>query len=316
MAKLTVKKLRFADVPGWADDDHAAALQVFLASVGKMTDPRWAGLDRAVHDPEAFFAEHFTPVAMDDGVPPKFTGYFEPIYDAAPSAQGSFRFPIYALPEECVPDQPFLTRAEIDAGALADRQLEIAWLQDPWYVFFLQVQGSGRLQFPDGSVLRVGYAGKNNHPYTSLGQRLVTSGAIAADQISPDAIRAWAKAQPDQGRAMMMENESYVFFRPLTEVPADAGPLGTLQVPLTAGRSIAVDPDFVPLGVPVWIELAGAPGCLMVAQDTGSAVKGAQRADLFMGTGAEAGQRAGSLHATGRMITLLPHAMAEAICDA
>ncbi len=203
--------------------------------------------------------------------------------------------------------RPWLALAEIEDGALAGRGLEIAWLEDPVEAFFLQVQGSGRVRLPDGRVLRLGYAGKNGHPYASVGRMLIELGALGVGEATADAVRGWLRRHPEEGRAVMRANASFVFFREL-DLPPELGPLGVLGRPVTPLRSLAVDPAHVPLGAPVWIETDGAERLrrLMVAQDLGGAIKGAQRADIYVGTGAEAGQRAGRIRDGGRMVVLLP----------
>jgi membrane-bound lytic murein transglycosylase A len=180
-------------------------------------------------------------------------------------------------------------------------------------VFFLHVQGSGRLRLSDGNVMRVGFGAKNGHPYTSIGKALIARGVFGADSVSPEAIKAWVQQNGQAGRALLWENESYVFFREVSEVPADKGPLGAMNRSITQSRSIAVDPAFVTLGAPVWIEKQGAEPMnrLMIAQDTGSAIKGAQRADIFFGTGDEAGAQAGKIKDGGRIVVLMPKTMAH-----
>jgi membrane-bound lytic murein transglycosylase A len=272
-----------------------------------MPDPDWRTLCAlAAEGPEArtFFELFFRPVLITDGADMLFTGYYEPQLRGSLTPDDVFRYPLYALP----PDQSAYSRAEIEDGALVGQGLEIAWVDDPVDLFFLQVQGSGRISLPDGRVIRVGYAGANGLPYTSIGQELVRRGVYTADQVSAEVIRNWARRNPDEGRDLMRMNESYVFFREVSEVPADQGPLGAMNRSVTAMRTIAVDPAFVPLGAPVWIEKDGAEPLrrLMVAQDTGSAIKGAQRADIFFGTGLAAGIRAGRIKDGGRMIALLP----------
>ena len=161
---------------------------------------------------------------------------------------------------------------------------------------------------PDGSRLRVGYGGKNGRNYTSVGQILINRGILSASDVSADEIRAWVRRNPNQGKELLWQNESYVFFREVNEVPSDAGPLGAMDRSVTAMRSLAVDPAITILGAPVWIEKAGQSPLnrLMVAQDTGSAIKGAQRADIFFGTGANAGFQAGGVKDGGRMVVLMP----------
>jgi membrane-bound lytic murein transglycosylase A len=195
------------------------------------------------------------------------------------------------------------------------RGLEIAWVDDPVELFFLQIQGSGRVRFPDGRVVRVGYGGFNGHAYRSIGKEMVRRGIYEAHQVSAQVIRNWVKRNPGDGEELLYHNDSYVFFREVSEVPADQGPLGAMNRSITALRSIAVDPAFTPLGAPVWIEKEGAAPMrrLMVAQDTGSAIKGAQRADIFYGTGAKAGAAAGAVKDPGRLLVLLPIQRAYAL---
>lgn len=308
MAEPRYTLLDFDELKGWADDDHQSALDVYTKTAGPLTDPA----------PEArrFFETHFCPVLIEDGTSMLFTGYYEPELTGSRDRGGVYQYPVYGVPADLVQGVPYHTRRQIDeAQALAGRGLELAWLADPVDLFFLQVQGSGRITFPDSTVMRVGFGAKNGHHYTSIGKVLVDRGAIAADQISAAAIRAWVLAHGAQGRAVLWENESYVFFRDLADVPADQGPLGAMNRPITAGRSIAVDPAFVPLGSPVWIEKDGAAPMrrLMVAQDTGSAIKGAQRADIFFGTGENAGSAAGAIKDGGRMVVLLSRAAANSL---
>ena len=306
MAAPTYTRLTFDDLTDWAADDHQAALDVF-----RMThDPQ---LSAASGDARIFFETHFDPVLIEDGKPMLFTGYFEPELTGSRVQDGPYQYPIYAVPDDLNPDTPYHTRRKIEEDApLAGRGLELAWLADPVDRFFLQVQGSGRIRLPGGDMMRVGFGAKNGHPYTSVGKALIARGVFAPDAVSADAIRDWVQANGEQGRALLWENESYVFFRELTDVPADQGPLGAMGRSITAGRSIAVDPAFTPLGAPVWIEKAGANPInrLMVAQDTGSAIKGAQRADIFFGTGAAAGAVAGSVNDGGRMVVLMPKGVA------
>jgi membrane-bound lytic murein transglycosylase A len=257
----------------------------------------------------------FRPVQI--GVPPALlTGYYEPEIAGALRPDDTHRFPIYRRPPGLPSGARWASRAEIENdGLLAGRGLEIAWLADPVERFFLQIQGSGRIRLPDGGIVRVGYGGKNGHDYRSVGQELVRRGLFEAHEVSADAIAGWVRANPAAGRRLLQHNPSYVFFRRLDDHPAGKGPLGAMNRPLTPGRSIAVDPDHVPLGAPVWLEKGGATPLrrLMVAQDTGSAIQGAQRADIFYGTGAEAGRAAGRVRDAGRLVVLLPVQLAHAV---
>ncbi len=202
---------------------------------------------------------------------------------------------------------PYFTRTEIENGTF--RGKPIAWAEDAVELFFLQIQGSGRIELPDGSHLRVGYADQNGHPYKSIGKILVDRGELKLEQASMQGIKAWGAANPDKLPELLNSNPSYVFFR---ELPNGlSGPLGALGVPLTAGRSIAVDPKYIPLGAPVFLSTtypnSGQPlNRLMLAQDTGGAIRGAVRADFFWGFGNEAGELAGRMKQKGRLWVLLP----------
>ncbi len=304
--------LSFADLPGWDQDDQGAALRAFVTSCPALADePEWAAACAAAPrqtDARAFFERYFRPVAVPARGPTLFTGYYEPELQASPVRTARFAYPIYRKPPELQPGEVWYDRATIEGqGLLAGRGLELAWLADPVDVFFLQVQGSGRLVMPDGHVMRVGFAAKNNRPYRSIGRELADRGVFPAARISARMIRNWIHANPADGRALMWTNPSYVFFRPVSLDPA-LGPIGGLAVPVTAGRTLAVDPRHVPLGAPVWIDTDGNQPMrrLMVAQDVGTAIKGPERADVFVGSGFRAGELAGSMRDSGRMFVLMP----------
>lgn len=304
--------LSFDDLNGWADDDHAAALATFRETCALIAAPDWAALcalASKVQDARAFFELFFRPVLIGGDLPALFTGYYEPELDGSPVRTPIFAHPIYRAPPELPNGTEWLTRAEIEQGNhLAGRGLELAWLRDPVDVFFLQVQGSGRIRLTDGSLLRVGYAGRNGHPYRSVGAELVRRGVFAAHQVSAAVIRAWVRDNPETGAALLHHNPSFIFFRAVTNVDPQRGPIGAMARSVTPLRTIAVDPAHTPLGAPVWIEKAGRAPMqrLMIAQDTGGAIKGAQRADIFYGTGTDAGKAAGEIRDDGRMIVLLP----------
>jgi membrane-bound lytic murein transglycosylase A len=304
--------LRFADLDGWAEDDHRAALASFRETCDLLKDGDWVPLCRLAADAgetsdgaRQFFELFFRPVVI--GAPPAlFTAYYEPELDGSPVRTPRFAWPIYRRPPELREGQVFHTRAEIERGILRGRGLELAWLDDPVDVYFLQVQGSGRIRMPDGRVMRVGYAGRNGHAYRSVGQEMVRRGTHSMDQVSAQEISAYVRNQA--GSELLNINPSYIFFRTVDEVPAEKGPIGAMGRSITAYRSVAIDPAFTPLGAPVWVEKAGAAPIrsLMVAQDTGGAIKGAQRADIFFGTGPAAGEAAGTVKDGGRMVVLLP----------
>jgi membrane-bound lytic murein transglycosylase A len=208
---------------------------------------------------------------------------------------------------------PYYSRAEIDAGALSGRGLEIAWVNDPIELFFLQVQGQGRLRMQDGTVLQVGVAGDNGHPYSSIGRLLVSQGAIADADMSAQAVQTWLVTHADQARTVMETNARYVFFNRV----AGTDPVGTQGVALTPGRSLAVDNFLLPLGAPMWLDIGGVRDGeprlqrLVVAQDTGAAIRGGVRGDLYWGSGPQAEATAGLMRSTGVYYVLLPKIVAD-----
>lgn len=305
--------LDFESLDGWAQDDHRAALVAFMETCETLQED-WAPICRLAADAgatdasaRAFFELMFKPVQI--GNPPAlFTGYYEPELRGSSSRTPRFAYPIYARPPELQDGQVYYDRAAIERGALRGRGLEIAWLEDPVEVFFLHIQGSGRIRMTDGRVIRVGYAGRNGHAYRSVGQEMVARGTLTADQVSAQGIKSYVRSNPVTGNDLLNVNPSYIFFRNIGDLPADKGPIGAMGRSITSLRSVAIDPAYTPLGAPVWIEKDGNTPIrrLMVAQDTGGAIKGAQRADIFFGTGAQAGEAAGTVKDGGRMIVLLP----------
>ncbi len=318
-APARAEMLAFSDLPGWQSDDHRAALTTFLETCDLIDGADWRPLcalaaDATASDATArqFFELFFRPMVI--GEPPAlFTAYYEPEFAGSPVRTPRFAYPIYRRPPELRDGQVFLSRGEIDGGALRGRGLELAWLDDPVDVYFLQVQGSGRIKMPDGRVMRVGYAGRNGHEYRSVGQEMVRRGTHTIDQVSAQEIAAYVRAGATD---LLSINPSYVFFREIDLAPS-LGPIGAMTRPITAFRSIAIDPAFTPLGAPVWIEKQGNSPIrsLMVAQDTGGAIKGPQRADIFFGTGPAAGDAAGTVKDPGRMVVLLPIDRAFAALD-
>jgi len=288
-----------------------------------------AGDDAAAR---AFLERHLEPhaLATGEGGRALFTGYYEPEIRGARRRTAAAQTPIHRRPPDLVFGSdprgprigrrirggrllPYPDRAAIVTGALKGRGLELAWLEDPIDAFFLQIQGSGRVLLADGSVMRVGYAGANGRPYVAIGKVLMDSGEMQREEISMQSIRAWLVAHPQQAAALMNANPSYVFFREVPDVPLDQGATGALGVSLTAGRSLAVDRRFIPLGAPVYLAATdpldgSAWQHLMVAQDTGGAITGPVRGDIFFGWGAEAEARAGQMKSSGAAWVLLPRA--------
>jgi membrane-bound lytic murein transglycosylase A len=306
--------LDFAELDGWAQDDHQAALTAFRITCDGIDGVDWQPLCNLAADagdsPEsarAFFELFFRPVLI--GTPPAlFTGYYEPELAGSPIRTPHFTVPLYRRPPELADGQVYHSRATIEGGILRGRGLEIAWLDDAVEAYFLQIQGSGRIRMPDGDVIRVGYAGRNGHAYVSVGKEMIRRGLRTIEQVSAQDIKAYVRANPVVGAEMLNINPSYIFFRVIDELPADKGPIGAMGGSITTLRSVAIDPAFTPLGAPVWIEKDGDTPIrrLMIAQDTGGAIKGLQRADIFYGTGADAGDAAGVINDGGRMIVLLP----------
>ena len=283
-----------------------------------------------------FFERWFVPHRVTaEGL---FTGYYEPIIAASTTLSDTYATPLYARPDDLVSVSlgdfradfageriagqvvdgrllPYPSRGDIAAGSLAGRGLEIAWVADPVDAFFLHIQGSGRLALPDGQVLRVGYDGKNGRPYTAIGRVLVEEGALAREAVSMQSIRAWLAAHPEEAERVMNANSSYVFFRRLD----GDGPIGAQGVALTPQRSIAVDPRFIPYSTPVWIDAtaptpdggATALRRLMIAQDTGDAIRGSVRGDVFWGAGEAAAAIAGRMNSRGRWYLLLPRSLSR-----
>ena len=323
-APAAAQVLSFADLDGWAADDHAAALTVFLDTCETLKDPDWASLCKFAVDASetpagarSFFELFFKPVMI--GAPPAlFTGYYEPELAGSPVRTPKFAHAIYRKPPELADGEIWHTReAIVTQGLLAGRGLEIAWLEDPVEVYFLMIQGSGRIRMPDGRVVRVGYGGKNNQPYRSIGQEMVRRGLMSESAASAQTIRAFVRNNPALGAELLTFNPSFVFFRKLQDLPPEKGPIGAIGRSITTLRSVAVDPEFTPLGAPVWIEKDGRSPirALMIAQDTGGAIKGAQRADIFYGTGQDAGEAAGAVKDGGRMVVLLPIDRAYAMVE-
>ena len=330
---------------GFTEEQARRALQAFrisCASLLKRSDV--SGLTRgedwsascaaAPQWPDAqalnFFSTHFETARI--GMGEAFaTGYFEPRIRGSRERRPGYDVPVYAVPSDLVEADlgefsdslegrrirgrvdgrslvPYYDRAAIYDGALAGRELEIGWAADPVDLFFLEIQGSGQLALPNGETMRIGYAGQNGRGYVAIGRLMKDRGLLAPGKTTMQDIVSWLKAHPEEGRAIMRENKSYIFFREL-EGP---GPLGALGVPVTPRGTVAADPKFVPLGAPVFLDLdRGEADGLWIAQDTGGAIKGANRFDTFWGAGEEAAQIAGGMSARGEALLLLPKGSVE-----
>jgi membrane-bound lytic murein transglycosylase A len=339
---IRLTPISFAEIEGWAADDHAAALAALRKScrkkfVGNSACKKAMALGEKVGRKTArrFFETHYAPHRFEGVRPGLATGYYEPELNGSREKVGLFQVPVYSRPDDIVqvkPDLlralyndghsvrrrngeelvPYHTRAEIEAGALEGRGLELLYLDDPVELFFMQIQGSGRVRLTDGSWVRLGYAAKNGHRYTSIGRLLAERGEKPPQGLTMEGLKWWLRDDPARGKALMQENASYVFFRVLPEAEAGEGPVGAQGVPLTAGRSLAVDAAYHGLGTPIFVAapdlaVGGAPfRRLMIAQDVGSAIRGPQRGDIFFGTGEAAGAIAGTTKEAARFYVLLP----------
>jgi membrane-bound lytic murein transglycosylase A len=356
----------WADIDGWASDDHAAAFSTFLASCRVITTSKQRPAGETGPIPDAlkdvcvralaaipldddgakkFFEDNFNPLHIDRiGDTQGFlTGYYEPIIDGSRVPTGEFTAPLYRRPPNLVvagrrklgPDAfpskgvkvgrmvgrrkivPYYDRGQIESGALDGWHLEICYLHDQVDVLFAQIQGSARIRLEDGTILRVNYDSHNGLPYTPVGKVLIDRNLVPKDQMSMDRIRQWMEANPDLAKEVRRANKSYVFFR-ITDLSTEDEAIGAEGAPLVPGRSIAIDhalhiygtPFFIAADLPLTNDKAGTKfRRLMVGQDTGSAIVGPARADLYFGAGDEAARMAGRIKNPGDFFMLLPHAL-------
>jgi membrane-bound lytic murein transglycosylase A len=316
------------ELPGWGEDSQQQAWPALLRSCQRPA-PDWTALcARAQQSPprndgqtRAWLMQNLRPYRVESlqgSAHGLITGYYEPLVAARRRPEGAFRVPLYAPPADLASRRPYWTRREIDTLPSAQASLrgrEIAFVADPLDALVLQIQGSGRLRFtePDGTVgtTRLAFAASNDQPYHSIGRWLIDQGEIPSDQASWPAIRDWAQRNPARVNELLWSNPRYVFFREEALPDPALGPRGAQGVPLTPGRSIAVDPKSVPYGTPAWIEttepLSSRPlRRLVLAQDTGSAIVGPVRADFFWGWEPDAAEEAGRMRQPLRMWVLWP----------
>lgn len=359
------ERVRFHDLDGWQDDDLSKALEAFKISCGRLLefpDERsfgefgtafdWKGTCRASLeiDPVAarrFFENRFTALKIIGEDPGLFTGYYAPLYKGSRVKSEKFSTPLYMVPEDLqnidlgdfdeslkgrsiigeVRENkfvPYKDREAIDRGALENKGLELVWLEKPEESFFLQIQGSGFIELEDGEIFHVGYAERNGRPYRAIGRFLIESGDIAREDMSLQAIRRWMDENPEKSMQLMWKNPSYVFFR---KGEGDK-PVGSLGVGLTPGRSLAVDRNYIPLGVPLWLqtyqEISSDEGGiinipdlnrLVIAQDTGGAIKGKIRGDVYWGIGDLAELKAGPMKDMGTYYILVPNSLVPALLE-
>jgi len=336
--------VEWSSLQNWATDNQSDAWEGFLKSCQKLRHARWQEVcelaensgDLGDAEVREFFETNFEvrPVYAEGGESEGLiTGYYEPLLKGSWERSEEFRYPLYALPEDLLivdlggiyPELknlrlrgklkgnkvvPYYDRAQLDDDPDLLQGTEILWVNSLVNVFFLHVQGSGQIQLTDGSTVAVGYAGQNGHPYQSIGRVLIEMGELEKDEVTLFTIKDWLKSNPSRLNDVLSRNPSYVFFE-LRDAEAD-GPVGSLNVTLTPKRSIAVDRNVIPLGAPVWLqttlpnEQQSPLNQLMLAQDTGGAIKGHVRADVFWGRGDEAEKMAGLMKQQGELFVLLP----------
>jgi len=351
-AGLHLSKVGFADLPQWSGVDQVRAQLSFQRSCAVlMTKPGETALagagyagtvadwrpvcDAAKSGSRDFFEKNFTPFAVDGEA--LFTGYYEPQIRGSRTRTGAFQTPVYGLPSDLVRVDlglfntklkgerisgkvegralvPYADRAQIDTGGIAAAPV-LFYTDDAIAFFFLQIQGSGRVVFDDGSNARIAYAGENGQAYTAIGRTLIAEGALTREEVSLQSIRAWLAAHPGRARAVMQTNRSYIFFAEVPVGDPALGSTGSLGTNLTPLASLAVDSRIHALGAPFYVAADGPDPVhdVMVAQDIGGAIRGPARGDMFFGFGAEAERRAGAMKAPGRLYLLLPNGLAEKI---
>ena len=340
-----LQQASWLEIPDWGRESLRDSLVAFVRGCAALaSQPAWQKVcaeaaalppDSPERDIAAFFETRFDPhqvINADETTSGMVTGYYEPLLRGSRTRTSRYRYPVYAVPQDLLvidlssvyPDLkhkrlrgrvegnrvvPYLARGDIETNPAPLKGLEIVWVDDAVELFFLHIQGSGQVQLENGERVRVGYAEQNGHPFRSLGRLLIQRGELPPERASMQGIKDWARRHPAKVQRYLNENPSFVFFR---ELPGDLpGPIGSLGVPLTAERSIAVDPRVIPLGVPVflattWPNSPQPLNRLMVAQDTGGAINGGVRADFYWGFGDAAGSQAGKMRQAGRMWVLLP----------
>jgi membrane-bound lytic murein transglycosylase A len=346
-----VEPLSFAKLDGWKNDDHAAAYDAFLKSCSAISQgsrarraarPMYGGLFKACarantagrldrNQARAFFETNFKPVRIlpelhtygyYTGADGFYTGYYETEVAGSRVKTAEYSIPLYKVPPGVSGKKSTVfaqfDRKEIESGVLAGKGLEICWVKNPVDVFFAQIQGSTRVKLADGELLRLNYIASNGKPYTPVGRIMIDQGLCAPEDMSLDAIRDYMEANPKEGAELRLKNRSYVFFNE-TPLKPNEEPLGAQGIPLTPGRSLAVDPKMHVYGTPIWIDArfpitSDVPQDkfqhLMFAQDTGSAIRGAARADIYFGHGEDTPHIAGRIKQFGKFIMLVPHGIA------
>jgi membrane-bound lytic murein transglycosylase A len=358
MAQNMFEPVSISQQQGWAQDNHAKALETFQRSCqeilttahGFKRAAKFGGLledwqsicQLALTTSEAknFFEENFTALKVRDPDRPEglYTGYYEPEAEGSLTERAEYSVPVYRKPHDLTSldetgragtglaygrivdgaAQAYYTRQEIESGALRGRGLEICWLKSWADAFFIHIQGSGRVKLPDGKIIRLAYAAKTGQPYSGIGGVLLAKGIGNKDTMSMEFLRNWLSENATEARALMWTNKSYIFFRQIEVPSTELGALGAQQINLTPLRSLAVDRSIWMFGTPIWINTTTPPEAgskpfqhLMVAQDTGTAIKGHVRGDVYWGWGEQAAFNAGHMKSPGSMVVLLPKHIAE-----
>ncbi len=340
-----LKQVDFDSLNNWQNDDHKKALQAFIQScnkfsklaqnrnIGNQIGNITAGDFRDVceiaqivktmsnQQTRNFFENWFKPFLVEKKYADSsglFTGYYEASLKGSKVKTEKFKYPIYAKPKDLGSD-PYLTRAEIEAGALENQNLTLLYVEDKVELFFMHIQGSGRIELPNGSEIRLSYAGRNNHKFNAIANYMLEKGYLQSGKVNGSTAKEWLKNNPDLADEVMNQNPTYVFFR----VSDDEYVVGAQGVPLTPERSLAVDNEIMPYGFPIWVEtsLKNSSGTkedyshLFVTQDTGSAIKGAIRGDIFFGNGVDQEDKAYNMASRGKYYILLPINVVDKLKD-
>ncbi len=332
---IKLSQVDFEQLSGWQETNHRAALMAFTQSCSRLTkmpQNRFIGgqigeitagdfrdvceianVVKGMSDAQIknFFENWFRPflVASRAGESKGlFTGYYEAELRGSKTKTAQYKYPIYSKPKD-LKSEPYLTRAEIEAGALKGKGLEILYVDDAVDLFFMHIQGSGRITLPNGAIARISFAARNNQPFTAISNYLADNNYVSRGNMSADSVKAWLRANPDKAQEAMNVNPAFIFFK----LSDSEYPVGAQGVPLTAEHSLAVDSDIIPYGFPIWLETYlkknGSKekyNQLLVAQDTGSAIKGVVRGDIFFGHGKDAEVNASSAASSGQYYILLP----------
>jgi membrane-bound lytic murein transglycosylase A len=341
LADIVLKPVKFESLSGWSLDNHSQALKAFRYSCEKFNDipnsnniggqlkkiqaikmKKICSIGNNVNINDAFqtkdfFEKNFLAYEIYDeergGRAGLFTGYYEPELNGSYIRTSRYKYPVYKKPSDLSGTSPYYTRKQIDQGIIDNRGLELLYVDDKIDLFFMHIQGSGKIKLDNGQVIKLSFSARNNVPYTSIGSEMIKLGLIDKDNVSADTIKEWLRNNPEKADDIMKKNESYVFF----QISDKGEVIGAQGVPLTPERSLAVDTQSIPLGFPVWVETSlpsesdsevggTSYNRLFVAQDTGNAIKGSVRGDIFFGSGERAERLAYKMQQTGEYYILIP----------